>query len=151
MKTLGLAVLGFLIALCCLSLFTPAGTAAILATYGILLYLLFFGYTRIGTTLLVGYTIGLELLSAHHFGTAAVTSVLFYGLYLLFANQLRFTSRYARFIVALLIGLVAASALLYPLVFFFQRLLIVAFLAFLLSICSALLHQASTSSAHELV
>lgn len=151
MKSLGLGILGFFLALVALTLFTPFGVGAVLFSYGCLLYLLFFAEAALSLSLLAGYTLGLELLSAHHFGTAAATSVILYGLFLLFGLRLRFTSPYARFIVAMLLGLGLASAILYPLAEYTRHLLSVVIVALLVGAGGAILHRASEPSAYELL
>jgi hypothetical protein len=150
-KSLGFTILGFALTLAVSTFFTPFGLTATLTTYGALLYLLFFGKPETSTPLLVGFTIGLELLGTRHFGIATVTSVIWYGLFLLFGERLRFTSPYARFIVALALGLVASVALLYPLNQYLHHLIATLAALIVVGIGSILLQRASEPSAYELL
>jgi hypothetical protein len=113
MKQVGFAFLGFCTGLLCLTLLTP-GYLWIGASYALLLYALFFSERPSATALLIGFTVGLELLGTHRFGAATLTSVLVYGLFILFGQQLRFTSPYPRYIVAMLVSLALITGILYP-------------------------------------
>jgi hypothetical protein len=149
MKRVGYFFLGLLLALATLSIATPFGLVLTLFSYGTILTMLFFKGADTGDFLLIGYTIGLEFFGTHHFGSAALASVVWYGLSLLFNYQLRFTSPYIRFIVAVCIGLVATTLLLYPLADFIRHILI--FVALVVSIFGAFVHHASEPAAYELL
>lgn len=151
MRKLGFSLLGFIAALITLALFTPAGVGMVLFAYGCLLYLLCFDDTERATALLVGFTIGLELLATHRFGLATLCSLIWYGLYFIFSEQLRFTSPLVRFIVALALGLAITSVVLYPPAEFVHR--IPSFLVVLVAVTigGALLQRAHEPSAYELL
>ncbi|HSI21142.1 MAG TPA: hypothetical protein VLA04_05615 [Verrucomicrobiae bacterium] len=151
MKAVGGFIAGFVLALLCLSMFTPAGGTAVLFVYSALLYLLFFHRKGVGIPPLIGFTIGLELLSTHRFGTGFVASSVIYGMYVVFNLRLRFTSQYIRFIVALLIGLAAAAAILYPPDGYAHRLLGIALVSLIISSIGALIQRLTNKPSHELL
>lgn len=151
MKTLGFALFALFLAILCLTLMSPHGYLAIAASYCAILYGLFFLKKESVLPILVGLTVGIEFLSAHRFGTAALVAVLIVGLYEIFAARLRFTSPYARFIVAMLIALLAISALMYPLRGFPDRILGLAIVGLIIGCLSAIHRHTAGASTYELL
>lgn len=151
MKQFGIALLGAFIALLCLTLASNNGYVLIGASGTILLYLLFFTRPGFAVALLVGWASGLELLSTHRFGTSLLLAMLIYGLYWLFSIKLRFTSSYVRFIVAMFLTLVLFPLAYYPLTGYFQRLLGLAILGFIVAIAAGALRRFTDRPAHALI
>lgn len=94
-------VIAFLLILVGRTLFSEFSYVTDLFGYGFALYLLF--YSKGGVGFLIGTSIGVELLGTARFGQGALLALVILILSILFAERLRFTSRFPRYIVALLI------------------------------------------------
>jgi hypothetical protein len=151
MKLVFFTVSGFLTTLICLTVASPYGYLALAFVYAALLYHLFFGNSQSATWFLLGFTLGTELLSTHRFGAASVVSLIFYGVYVVFALRLRFTSPYARFIVAMLISLLAFAVILYPLPGLGLRLIGLSVIALIIGTAGALAQRVAERSHHGIV
>ena len=150
MKALGLGIIGFIAALCCLTIVSP-GYLWIGAAFALAIYLLFFAERTAAIALFVGLTIGLEFLGTQRFGMVILTSVLLYGITQLFSERLRFTSVYPRFIVAMLLGLILLNGTLFPLRGYATRALGLAIVALLATAGSTALQRFSQRSSYELL
>lgn len=138
MKYLALIVLGFFSILVALSLFGSYAFFAVAAVYSLSLYLFFYGSPTLGYYYLGGGTLGLELLGTSHLGLASFLSLITLFLYYGLGEQLRFTSPFFRYIVALFILLVAYILLLFdastilsrivPILIFYVLVLLISYL-----------------------
>jgi len=151
MRSFSLALLGVLIALFCLTTFSSSGYLAIGAAAGVFLYLLFFVRHEYALPALIGWATGLELFSSHHFGTSLLLAMLLYGLYWIFGDLVRFTSRYSRFIVAMFGALASFPLFYYPLSGYPQRLLGLIIVALVLAAASGALRRFTDRPTHALI
>lgn len=151
MKALFLFLAGFISALFALTALGSTSFVGVAILFSVLLYLLFYTDHSTAIIFLIGSTVGLELLGNQHFGIASGLALIAWGLHYIFADQLRFTSLYARYIVALLLMLTAYNLLFFSLAGFFHRLVILAIVAVVVTLVG--LYRASTEPgpAYELI
>ena len=124
MKQAILGCIGFVGVLFSLTVFGSVGFYSLAFLYVLSLYLLFFGsHEFLGYSFLVGLTLGVELMGTSHLGEAALIGLLTGVYYQVFGKQLRFTSRFLRYIVALLFTILTYSLLLYSYQTFLLRII----------------------------
>jgi hypothetical protein len=151
MKNIFLALFGFIVALASFTLASPYGYHALGFVYAIVLFYLFFGTATSAGAFLIGFTVGIELLGTHRPGAALLTSTALYGLYLLLAVKVRFTSPYLQFIVAMLVSLLCFAVIPYSVTGLTQRLIGLAVIATLISVAGALARRVSEQTHHGIV
>ena len=104
MKQILAFFLGCVLTLLAVTLFGSLTYVGIAALYAFILYRLFFADDfRLAEILLISSAITLELLGTARFGMASLLALIIWLLHYIFAQRLRFTSLYARYIVALLL------------------------------------------------
>jgi hypothetical protein len=151
MKAFFLFLGGFFSSIFALTALGSSSFVGVAILYSTLLYILFYADETQSLVFIAGSTLGLELLGNQHFGIATGLACCCWGLYLFFGQQLRFTSLYARYIVALLLMLTAYNLLFFSLAGFFHRLSILAVVAVIVILVG--LYRAATAPgpAYELI
>ena len=144
-----LAFLGFCCVLLSRSLFSGVSYGADLCAYGVALYLLFYGHGQAGW--LIGVTLGVELLGTARFGQGALLALVISILYTLLSELSRFTSRFARYMVAWAGTVIAYSLFFLTLhsILTYLPLLVVVFLA--VAAISYPLASGSKETTYELI
>lgn len=105
-------ILGFLTK----NLFGSEAILAQLVCYTIAIYLLFFCRRQVLTnSFLLGLTIVFEIFSPVRLGMATLLGTILLFLQQVLSENIKITTRYLRFVAALLIGLILVVILLYPL------------------------------------
>lgn len=113
---------GFLLSLISLTLFGSLSYYALGSVYALCLYLLFFSKHSDGFSALFGVTLGLELFGTSRFGITTTLALLIVIFYSFLGERLRFTSRFFRYIVALLMTFLCFNLLVFSPSGFISRL-----------------------------
>lgn len=123
MIRISLPILGLISCLLAFTLFSPFTFFALAGLYALSLYLLFYSTPLRAYPFLCGLTLGTELFGTAHLGQATLLALCSIFLHYLFGQQLRFTSIFSRYIVALLITFLIYTLLLFSWQTFFSRLI----------------------------
>lgn len=150
MKYIFLGLIGFLLALFGYTLFASIGFIIFGLFYGMILFGLFF-YPPYSSALsvLIGLSVGMELLGNNRLGTTSLVALIIFIFYYLFSELLRFTSLQARYIVTLLLTLLTYNLLFFSWSTFFPRVVLLIIPFVILSIVSYLLSFSYKPSDYE--
>jgi hypothetical protein len=152
MRYFFLGLLGFLLVLTSYTLFSGVSFSVLFFLYAASLYLFFFAKPEtVGYAFLSGITIGVELLGTSKLGEGALLGVCILAAYAFFGKQLRFTSLFPRYIVALFCASLFYAFLLFDWHFFTARIPSLAITYFCVLVVSYFLHSLNYKPDHELL
>jgi len=152
MKQVAYFLLGAFLLLCALTIAGSTGFIGLALLYSLCLYLLFFtNGSRGAYSFMIGVSAAFELLGTNHFGSATCFGLVIWLLYELLAARARFTSLYARFIVAVLSLYAIYAFYFFPLAGGAYRLLLLALTALPVALISLYVSSANQKAEYELL
>ena len=152
MKYIIPTLLGIFLVIVAYSLFGSSAFLALACIYTLSLFLLFFIKSfPFSHSFLIGITLAEELFGGQHMGLATLLALIILLIHQLFAEQMRLTSLYIRFLAANICLLFSFTLLLFSVSGFFHRIGLLVLPFFILSFISYFLSALSSPPTQEIL